>query len=310
MVRHDGVRAMLRAGFALLVFVMVLVFVMMGRWAVPTTRAYVPPGYTPVGPGDVYLALGDSLTTGTEHDQNDDGQPGYPALVYSSLQAEYPDLTFHNLGRDGESSGSMVADGQLAAAESYITITSEITTGRTVGLITLSIGGNDMVSILPAPGGESADGAQTLASFTANLDTILSRLVAAITDANGQRQADIIIMDYYNPYPDLSVPPTGEKMTDTWTPQFNAAIHQAAETYGIPVAEVYDAFRGRSVGDLTFVNPEIYTNPMLLGDETSLDYHPTQQGHQTIADEFLAVSSYTQQTDELDEQVFIPLVIQ
>lgn len=255
-----------------------LVLALVLVWTVPLSAA-VPAGYTPVGPGDIYLALGDSLTTGTEAPENNDGLPGYPATIYADLQERSPDLKYHNLGKDGETSTTML-NGQLAAAVAYINEQRE--NGQRVGLVTLSIGGNDMIRILPpvAPGGNSEDGEVVLAEFEANFQTILDQLVAALT-VDGERQGDLLVMDYYNPYPGLPIPPSNEKLTDIWVPRFNEVIKTEAAKRGIPVAEVATAFEGNE-SEYLFVD--------LIAND--YDYHPTAAGHRAIADEFLAVSGY------------------
>ncbi|NJN67529.1 MAG: hypothetical protein HC884_12860 [Chloroflexaceae bacterium] len=251
----------------------------------------LPPGYVPLGPGDCYLALGDSLVTGTEADANNDGQPGYPAWLYEGLQAQYPDLSDHNLGKDGETSSSMISGGQLTQAEAFIA--SQRDTGQRVGLLTLSIGGNDMVPILRDP---SVDGEAILETFRANLDTILTRLLVAMT-TDGLRQGDILLMNYYNPYPGLNNPLTGEPVSDTWVPRFNAIIAEAATAYGLPVAGMVEAFSGNE-GELLYVNQDIYTNPYLLSEalnpnfEGDLDYHPRPAGHALMAAVFQTLSRY------------------
>ncbi len=258
------------------------------------TRATVPKPYNPVSVGTTYLALGNSLTTGTEADANNDELPGYPANIYYDLQRKYPNLAYENLGKDGETSTSMINDGQLEQAEAFIA--NEIANGRRVSPVTLSIGGNDVVSILLNQMSD-AEGEQALETFKTNLDTILDRLLTALTDVYDKPQGNLIIMDYYNPYPGLQHPLTNEPLMDEWAEKFNAAIKEAAAKHNIPVAEVAQAFSGNEA-DLLFVNQEIYENPFLLIEssnpsfEQDLDYHPRAAGHQVIADQFIAVSGY------------------
>lgn len=261
-------------------------------FSVRPTRATVPEPYNPVGVGTTYLALGNSLTTGTEADANNDELPGYPANIYHDLQVKYPNLAYENFGKDGETSTSMINAGQLEQAEAFIA--NEIANGRRVSPVTLSIGGNDVVSILLD---ENVHGEQALETFKTNLDTILDRLLTALTDVYDAPQGNLIIMDYYNPYPGLRHPLTNEPLMDEWAEKFNAAIKEAAAERNIPVAEVAQAFSGNEA-DLLFVNQEIYENPFLLIEssnptfERDLDYHPRAAGHQVIADQFIAVSGY------------------
>ncbi len=244
----------------------------------------------PAGPGDSYLALGDSLATGTEAPGNNDDQPGYPALVAEQLLATYPGLTVENLGRDGETSSTLLSDGQLAAAEAFIA--SEQAAGRCVGLVTLGIGGNDAITILLD---SSVDGAVVLERFEQNLDSVLNRLQAALSAYDTTCQSDLVLMDYYNPFPGLEFPGRG-KLADTWMPAFNTVISTTAAAYGVPVAPVAVAFAGNE-STLTYVNPEIYTNPALFGNQNNLDYHPRPAGHAAIARQLLAASGYLADDD-------------
>jgi len=276
-----------------------VVVILVGVAGVVPAQADIPPGYTPVGPGDIYLALGDSLTTGTESNENNDGEPGYPAIIEEALKAQYPDITMHLLGKDGESTSTMLeSGGQLDQAVAYIA--EQRAAGKQVGLVTLSIGGNDMLSILPAGVGgigQGADGNVALQTFETNFAIILDRLLEALEDEQGTRQGDLILMDYYNPYPGQAIPPPdGEALTDIWVPQFNTVITQTATTTrNVPVANVYARFATAGEDEqLLFVN---------LGSvPPNFDYHPTLAGHEAIAKRFIAASSY------FSQKTFLPLV--
>jgi lysophospholipase L1-like esterase len=266
--------------------------------------------YTPVGPGDTYLALGDSLATGTEHEANEDGEPGYPAVLYNRLQADYPDLNYSNLARaEGETSTSMITStgtlsSQLELAIAFIE--EERAAGRRVGLVTLSIGGNDMFSILPeAVGGENRPGEEVLAEFESNLAIILDRLLAALT-VDGERQGDLLIANAYNPYPGLQNPFDPTDTTDVWVPRLNEVISRTATLRDVPVADIATAFEG---------NGEAYTYveyPIVLGipiNEADFDLHPRPAGHAAIAEQFLRASQYAvDTTDPSDRRVYLPLV--
>lgn len=257
--------------------------------AIPA-HAIIPTNYSPVGPGDTYLALGNSLVTGDEASANDDGLPGYPDTIYQELKQRYPDIQFRNVGKSGETSITLIANGQLQEAITFIT--SERAAGRRVGLVTLGIGGNDMLAILASPD----QGQLALDTFKTNLETIVSQLMTELRPDGEAPRGDLILMDYYNPYPGLGIPPSGEKLTDIWSVQFNAAIKETAAKYNIPVAEVASSFDGRE-SELLFVNTEIYTNPLLLNPSDpnyakNVDFHPRAAGHQVIAEQFLTASDY------------------
>jgi lysophospholipase L1-like esterase len=274
-----------RLGLALAICALSIGLLLAGRQIVPV-QAAIPPGYVPVGPGQTYLALGDSLATGFEEAGNADAQPGYPELVFTTLKAKYPSLTRRNLAIDGETSTSFLS-GQIGAAEAFIA--AERAAGRRVGLVTVSIGGNDLFAALPAPFGSGVEPESALASFRTNLPVILDRLLAVLTDSAGVRQGDLLISDLYNPYPGLEIPGRG-RLADTYIPQFNAIIKDVAATRGVPVAEVGAAFTGHEADYIYVQRPYAsFFDPQI---RTKFDFHPRPAGHRAIADEILAVSGY------------------
>ena len=146
-----------------------------------------------------YLALGDSLAVGVG--ASDATTTAYVPLFHAFLRETLdPSVQLRNLGVSGETSASMIAGGQLAAALAELTSRNRnATRSDDVRVITLDIGGNDVAAVFrgPCAGGlnaacSTAIGA-TLATFSANLDSILGRLrTAAGPDPK------IIVMTYYN----------------------------------------------------------------------------------------------------------------
>lgn len=271
---------------------MIIVSVLMSLfWSYPAAQAVVPPGYAPVGLGDVYLALGDSLVTGTEAAGNNDDQPGYPNRLLPLLQTINSDLRLEILAQDGETSTTMIAeDGQLD--EAVALIQNLRSSGERVGLVTLSIGGNDLITLLRSLNltNPDAEFAETLSTFEANFTLILDRLLAALENQNGVRQGNLLVMTYYNPYPNFNIPGFG-RLADAWVPQFNASLKEIALERGVPVAEVARAFAGNEE-ELLYVQRPYPVSPFEPNLETRLDYHPQPAGHRVIASEFLAVSGY------------------
>jgi lysophospholipase L1-like esterase len=255
----------------------------------PPDPSVVPPGYAPRGLGTTYLALGDSLVLGTEEPSNNDNLPGYPDTLFHYFRAISPGLTLVKLGVDGETSTSMITStttftSQLALAEQFIV--AERAAGRRVGMVTLDIGGNDMIDVLLSSGG---DAPAALETFRSNLRIILDRLLAALT-VNNVRDGDLVLMDYYNPYPGLKqVFPTLPVDPDEWVPRFNAAIKELAAERGLAVAEVAQAFVGREV-EYIYVQRPYFPAPI----PSAYDYHPRPPGHHAIASNFFAVSGYKQ----------------
>jgi acyl-CoA thioesterase I len=238
----------------------------------------------------VYLALGDSLALGVEAPANNDGQPGYAALIASRLQEMDPAFAYTNLAVAGATSASLLS-GQLPAAEAFLATTC-------ADVITLDIGGNDVGRILT---GETT-AAVAIPAFEANFRTILSRLTSAA--AAGGCAPRIATMDYYNPYPGLPIPPTNDTLADLYQPQLNAIIRQVASEFGVPVAGVASRFAGREA-ELLYVNQGIYDNPLLRLPftpwfEGNVDFHPRPAGHAVIADAFWSILGIVPAVPTLD----------
>lgn len=239
---------------------------------------------TPTATGDVYLAMGNSLSVGVEAPANNDGQPGYPALLYVRMQALNPDLEYVNVGVAGETSATLISGGQLAAATGAIA--SATSAGECVGAITLDIGGNDFGQILT---GETTPEA-AISGLRSNLDTILSQISNVARYQVAGCSPHLALMTYYNPYPGLAIPPSYQPLSDIYLPQLNEIIAEMGDKYGWSVANVEPLFRGREA-DLLYVNQGIYTNPLLLIPflpwfEQNVDFHPRPAGHDVIADAF------------------------
>jgi len=272
-----------------------------------------PPVYAPVGPGDVYLALGDSLATGDEEPANsaDEGNlPGYPVNLHTIMRRTLSISLTTGLAVSGETSASMRATGgQLEQAVTYIG--AQRAAGRRVSPVTLSVGGNDMVDTFLGQSPQTVT--DTLVLYRANLEVILDTLLASLT-VNGQRTGDLLLMNYYNPYPGLTIvdfppvidlpPGQGPIVTDVEVPRFNQIIVEEATERGIPVVDSFSAFRGREAS-LTFVR-----FPYNFFDQANLrrnfDYHPRSDGHNVLALGFAEATGYTLKLPRL----YLPLARQ
>lgn len=258
-------------------------------------EATTPPVYTPVGQGDIYLALGDSLSTGDEEPTNSASEaflPGYPTYFHALLQQTRP-ISFTLLGVSGETSSSMrTPGGQLEQAVAFID--ERQAAGQVVSPVTVSIGGNDAIGVLL---GSTQTVTESVALFRTNLEVILDDLQTALGG-----EGDLILMNYYNPYPDLTItsipgfltlPPGQEPIvTNRDLQKYNVVISEAAAARGIPVVDVYSAFQGRQA-ELTFVRFPIQLTLDQAQNRINLDYHPRGAGHVLIARSFAATSGYT-----------------
>ncbi len=148
---------------------------------------------TTVGPNDIlnrgggsrsnsvpyYLALGDSVPVW-------DGPNSYPNLLLQEYQSSYPGLQLVNLAVSGETTSSMLQDGQYAEAVQFLH--SE---RRRVAFVTIDIGGNDVVGCALSSDPQCFPQAET--TMAANLRTILTGLHTA------DPRVSIFGMSYYDP---------------------------------------------------------------------------------------------------------------
>ncbi len=257
----------------------------------------------PAGVRPEYLALGDSLAAGIG--ASDPAGTGYVPLFHSYLGdaldpgkadpaplSSVPDafnrklLWLENLGvggpgapPGGETTGSMIAGGQLDAAVAELSARNgNATRVDDVRVVTLDIGGNDAFAVVPACAGGLTPGCAaaintTFATFTANFNLILGELRAAAGP-----DTEIIVMTYYNPLVNPGCPlsplaPLGNVLLEG-EPSLglplglNDLIRVIAASHGVEVAETFG----------------------LLG---AADVHPDcrhadDSGYQIIADAFVA----------------------
>ncbi len=221
----------------------------------------------PQGPGDIYLALGDSLAWGAGLD--DPAAQSYPALLHAAMAAGQP-IELANLSVPGETSGSFVARQLPRALELLAAARRE---GRRVSPITLDIGGNDLRSV------ERAGPAEREA-VVAVARTNIAEALDALRSAAGP-DADLAIMTYYNPY-------GGDERLEGsdayWVERLNEAIREEAARRGVLVADVYPAFAGG----------RYYTHTFIL----SGDIHANAQGHALIAEIFWEALGYEGETSQ------------
>ena len=225
-----------------------------------------PEAYTPIGPGDTYLALGDSLAAGSTVG---DPSEAYVARIASGLRQIKPGIAVRNLAVGGETTASFRSR-QLPRALAFIA--AERAAGRRVSPITIDIGGNDARA---AERGDRAAREQAIKRVEANLGRALDELLAATRDRSGKRTADVVVMNYYNPF---GGDPADETSAAYWTAQLNHAIARAAAGRGVPVADVATAFGGGLAYRYTYI--------------TTGDIHANADGHRVIAEQFWKALAY------------------
>jgi lysophospholipase L1-like esterase len=241
--------------------------------------------YALVGPKHYYLGLGDSLAFGYQPDL--DWGHGYVQDFYNNLK-NHGAGSLTNYGCNGETSVTMINGGcpyqyllhnyyfgpQLNAAINFL----HSHAGQ-VSPVTLDMGANDLLpDINKSTCTVSSSWSSDLARLNTNLTgTILPKLVAALT-IKGVRTGDLIMTNYYDPY--ASACPNSL----AYVQQLNAAIASDAASFGIPVADTYDAFGGANMGQNICNNTWICS---IFGD-----IHPQDAGYTLIANAFIATAGY------------------
>jgi lysophospholipase L1-like esterase len=251
---HVNILLFIGLSFVLLALPMGLLFWFLGQSV--TVRSY-----SPQGPGDVYLALGNSLAWGASLD--DPATQSYPALLYSELRA-LREMDASNLAVPGETTASFVRR-QLPRAISLIE--EARAAGQVVSPITLDIGGNDLRAAERA-------GPEERAAVVAAARRNIAQALDALRQAAGD-QADIAVMTYYNPYGGEVGIVNSEAY---WVDQLNQAIREEASIRGVAVADAFTPFEDGRAFSYTFI---------LIGD-----IHANAQGHRVIADQFLSALDY------------------
>jgi lysophospholipase L1-like esterase len=244
-----------------------------------------------------YLALGDSVAQGFQPDTPNAyyTKDGYAWLVQDGLAGPSDKLRLENLGCGGETARSMVAGSQVPSVTGYGSCGDEsaywkLFKGATqldaaadflaanaayTELVTLDIGANDLLRCLQLS--DPFGCVQTrVPQLAADLDTILDGLQAAAPDV------EIVGMNYYNPFACRGQSDPVAQATDALVGVLNGTLEQVYAAHGVPVADVAATFH---VGE--------YPLAAELASEwtwmcTANDIHPTDAGHEAIADTFLA----------------------
>jgi len=260
----------------------------------PTERPTRPPSPSPSpAPSQAavgtYVALGDSLAVGVGASRP--AEAGYVARLAGTLSSDeaavqVTDLV--NLAVSGETSSSMIQAGQLAEAIDVIGAADP-----PVALVTLDIGGNDLLRLLGtevcASAPQSAACLELLAlaleDFEANYRQIVGELMDAL--AADAPDATLAVMTYFNPF----------SGTDA---SYQAAAELALlGTDGRVECDAADA-RARGMNDIIVCIGEqlgavaVDIQPLFAGLGLELthiasdDIHANDRGYEVIAQAFLA----------------------
>ena len=241
-------------------------------------------------PKPVYLALGDSITEGyglKEGEKN-----------FATLLAEENSFTLYNEAVSGATSGDLLTS-----------LTSKEIDVSDADLITITIGGNDLMNALyehlASETGQSAEDIKTLLTsetLTANdlgsylpslikfptsserqtaLDGLRENLVAILDTIQKENpDATLIVATQYNPY--LSFSGSTNFMMQALSSAFgtqitemNDVINEVVDAAGFIVADVYTEFNAAAEEGENLCNAT--ETPL------NLDFHPNAKGHELIA---------------------------
>jgi lysophospholipase L1-like esterase len=231
-----------------------------GRGRVSATRFDADP---------YYLALGDSLAAGVGVADLADG---YVSRLHAALErAASTTYGLENLAVSGETSGTLLTGGQLDAAIAF-------GADNEVALITLDIGGNDLLGHLGsddcAPGLGNPECEMRLEgaldAYAANVTAAFDRLAEAYPEAT------VVVLTAYNPFSfGFADQVDGfEAVANEQVARLNRVAEVAALAHGFLVAD----------GATPMLNTVTITTHMADADP---DIHPTEFGHEVLAQAIL-----------------------
>lgn len=233
----------------------------------------LPGSHPPVAAQDPpkYIAIGDSLAFGVG--ASEPNQAGFVALVHDALERSdrfsVSGIDLRNLSAPSATSPDLSQPGgqtQLAV--------SEIERSSGVPIITVNIGGNDLLDLAGPNSPCLTDLAaglcvEVLSGVLSDLQTHLGNTLLALRQA--APDASIVVVDLYNPFSGTG--DIRELIADVGVQRINGVIAATAadpET-GAQLATVFQLFQGRG-------------NQWISND----GLHPNDDGHAVIAEVVLA----------------------
>ena len=242
-----------------------------------------------------YLALGDSLAIGIQPAANGGYVPtnqGYVDDLYAFYHSRFPTLQLTKLGCLGETTSSMISGQQSLCsypAGSQLSEAVAFLQSHRVALITLDIGGNNLLACffaVPIDPNCAANAASTAAN---DLAAILGALRAAAPHTL------IVGMNYYDPFLAAWVfGPSGQALATLSLPLvrgFNHALETVYQALQVPVANVAATFRINNPHGVTPLNVALALAWTWMGapPPRGPDVHPNALGYAAIAAAFAKV---------------------
>jgi len=262
--------------------VAVLVGALVAAFALTSDTTYSSGNGPPPSVDREYLALGDSLGWG--YGASDPATKGYVPLFRDFLESNgelHPHLFLNNLSIPGATSTSLIAQQLPAALAELEARNGDKRHNNDVELVTVDIGGNDLLATLSACAGGItpqciATLTSTFATFYANFDYTLGELRAAAGP-----DTPIIVMTYYNSFVGIGCPlnalePLGNLVLEGNSPLLPLGANDLIRS----IAAAHDAEVAELVPGGVF--------PALLGPSNVLPdcVHANDSGYAIIADAF------------------------
>ena len=220
--------------------------------------AHATPGPPDIGPGPHYLALGDSVPMWN-------GGQSYPYDIAFNYPADRS-LDLEDLACSGETTSSMLS-GPTCAPSPYASQMQEALAflqqyGSKTALITIDVGGNDVVGCVSSTGIDQQCVTNAVATMTTNLKSILTQLQQAAPSV------PIIAMNYFDPFLGDWLAGGATQATALQTVSalstFNGVLSQIYSQFNVQVADVFDAFQTSDLTDM--VSSQWGTVPVAVND--------------------------------------------
>jgi lysophospholipase L1-like esterase len=219
-------------------------------------------GFQPGGEYDYYLALGDSLAWGYQPDSAGHGVQsghGYADDIAARLREHgNRNLQYVNLSCPGETTGTMLNGScpDLAGSGQSYTVQEDAAVAFLAAhphariLVTLDIGANNVDGCLSGGTLNATCVAEGVGSAATQLPEILAKLKAA-----AGRHVSFIGMNYYDPFlAEYLTGSNGRTLAEesvALSTTFNGVLGAGYAAFGVPVADVADAFQTTDFADTT-----------------------------------------------------------
>ncbi|MBE7679343.1 GDSL-type esterase/lipase family protein [Paenibacillus sp. P13VS] len=194
-----------------------------------------------------YAAIGDSLTVGTGALLGTGFVPLYRRMAEMNVRTF---VSMDNMGVNGLTSGELM---QMVSSNTRVRQSL-----READIITISIGGNDLIRTLKASGGIPS--ASKMTQVLGDTRSNVSQIMRHIRQLKGNSAYLVRTIGLYNPYPQAAE-------AAYWVRQYNSFLNGAGSG-NYACAQVYDRFEG-------------HERELLFWDRV----HPNARGYRVIADQ-------------------------